>query len=45
MILRSGEHGADWLVYNNSRTGGSLGETVILSSEGHSHYDGSRIKP
>ena len=44
VILKSGEKGADWLVYNNSRTGSTLGETVILSSECCTYYDGSRLK-
>lgn len=44
VILQGGERGADWLVYNNSNTGSQLGETVILSSDCCSHYDGSRLK-
>ena len=44
VILKAAEKGADWLVYNNSRTGSTLGETVILSSECCTYYDGSRLK-
>ena len=44
VILKNAEQGADWLVYNNSRTGSSLGETVILSSDCCTYYDGSRLK-
>ncbi len=44
VILKNGEKGADWLVYNNSRTGSELGETVILSSECCTHHDGSRLR-
>ena len=44
VILKGAEKGADWLVYNNSRTGSTLGETVILSSECCTYYDGSRLK-
>lgn len=43
VILRNAERGADWLVYNNSDALSSLGETVILSSECCTHYDGSRL--
>lgn len=43
IILQDAEHGADWLVYNNTRTGSELGDTVILSAEGHTYYDGSRL--
>jgi hypothetical protein len=44
VILKNAGEGADWLVYNNSRTGSQLGETVILSSECCTYMDGSRIK-
>jgi hypothetical protein len=44
VVLKNGEKGAAWLVYNNSRTANSLGETIILSSDCCSHYDGSRLK-
>jgi len=44
VILRNAERGADWLVYNNTDALSSLGETVILSSECCTHYDGSRLK-
>ena len=44
VLLKDGDQGADWLVYNNSRTGSTLGETIILSSDCCSHYDGSRLK-
>lgn len=44
VVLKNGEQGSDWLVYNNSRTGSTSGETIILSSECCSHYDGSRLK-
>ena len=43
VILKSAAEGADWLVYNNSRTNSELGETVILSSECCSHLNGSRL--
>ena len=43
VILQNGEQGADWLVYNNSRTGSELGDTVIISSECCTHYDGVRL--
>ena len=43
VILKNAAEGADWLVYNNSRTGSTLGETVILSSDCCSHYDGVRL--
>lgn len=44
VILKAAEQGTDWLVYNNSRTRSQLGETVILSSECCTHYDGTRLK-
>ncbi|MGN3974431.1 ankyrin repeat domain-containing protein [Tsuneonella sp. SYSU-LHT278] len=44
VILKAAEQGADWLVYNNTRMRSELGETVILSSECCSHYDGTRLK-
>lgn len=44
VVLKKADKGADWHVYNNSRTGSQLGETVILSSTCCSHYDGSRLK-
>lgn len=44
VILKNAAHGADWLVYNNTRTGSSLGHTVILSSDKHTHLDGTRLK-
>ena len=44
VILQNGKRGADWLVYNNSRTGSGLGDTVIISSECCTHYDGVRLK-
>lgn len=44
VVLKAAEKGADWLVYNNSRVGSTLGETIILSSECCSYYDGSRLK-
>lgn len=44
VVLKNAEKGADWLVYNNSRTGSTLGETVILSSDCCTYYDGSRLK-
>ena len=43
VILKQGEQGADWLVYNNSRTGSEVGETVILSSECCTYYDEPRL--
>lgn len=43
VILKNADQGADWLVYNNSRTGSQLGETVILSSDCCTYYDGSRL--
>lgn len=42
VILQQAD-GADWLVYNNTRTGSALGQTVILSSEKHTYLDGSRL--
>lgn len=45
VILKNGDQGADWLVYNNSDTKSSLGETVILSSDCCTHYDGVRLQP
>ncbi|MFN3389403.1 MAG: ankyrin repeat domain-containing protein [Allosphingosinicella sp.] len=44
VVLKNAEQGADWLVYNNTRTGSSLGETVILSSDCCTHYDGTRLR-
>lgn len=44
VILRNAEQGADWLVYNNSDALSTLGETVILSSDCCTHYDGARLK-
>ncbi|ACO48003.1 Hypothetical protein Deide_3p00720 (plasmid) [Deinococcus deserti VCD115] len=43
VLLRAGPQGADWLVYNNSRTGSALGDTIIISSACCSHYAGSRL--
>lgn len=45
VILEKGDKGADWLAYNNSVTGSALGQTLILSADGHTHHDGSRIGP
>ena len=44
VILKAAEKGADWLVYNNSRTGSTQGETIILSSDCCTYQDGSRLK-
>lgn len=44
VILKNAEGGADWRVYNNSRTGSALGETIILSSNCCTPYDGTRLK-
>lgn len=44
VILQNADRGAHWLVYNNSRTRSSLGETVILASECCTYYDGVRLK-
>lgn len=44
VILQNAEKGADWLVYNNTDALGTLGETVIISSDCCSHYDGTRLK-
>ncbi|RHW17394.1 ankyrin repeat domain-containing protein [Sphingomonas gilva] len=44
VILKAAEKGADWLVYNNSRTDSALGQTVILSSDCCTYYDGTRLK-
>ena len=43
VILKNAEQGADWLVYNNNRTGSTLGQTVILSSDCCTYYDGTRL--
>lgn len=43
VILKRAAYGEDWLVYNNTRTGSSLGHTVILSNENHTHMDGTRL--
>lgn len=44
VILKAAEQGADWLVYNNTDAQSALGETIIVSSDCCSHYDGSRLK-
>ncbi|GGD99982.1 hypothetical protein GCM10011515_19730 [Tsuneonella deserti] len=44
VILENGENDADWLVYNNTDALSTLGETIILSSDCCTHYDGSRLK-
>jgi hypothetical protein len=44
IVLRKGEHGVDWLMYNNTDVGSKLGETVILSNVKYTYYDGIRLK-
>jgi hypothetical protein len=44
IFLRKGEHGVDWLMYNNTDVGSQLGETVILSNKKYTYYDGTRLK-
>lgn len=44
VILKNGEQGADWLVYNNTRSLEGGEDSVILSSDCCTHYDGRRIK-
>lgn len=43
VILKNAERGADWLVYNNTDAQSAAGESIILSSDCCTHYDGRRI--
>lgn len=44
IFLQKGEHGVDWLMYNNTDVGSKLGETVILANKKYTYYDGTRLK-